>query len=153
MAIGTAVANILTMSAWTGSLTTLAVMAFAIRERKPVFAPIHAISHILFGEGVLAERSPNPKLLVSGLLLNLSAMIGWSAIAEMGFHVLKSSPGSFAPSALMAIAITVLAYIIDFHVVPKRFTPGFEHVISSRALRGVYYFLALGFLMGALERI
>jgi hypothetical protein len=39
---------------------------------------------------------------------------------------------------------------VDYHVVPKRLTPGYEHRISSGALLATYGALAAGLALGAL---
>jgi hypothetical protein len=40
--------------------------------------------------------------------------------------------------------ISAAAYVTDYHIVPKRLTPGFEMRIPRVALAGVYAALALG---------
>ena len=44
----------------------------------------------------------------------------------------------------------MLLWSVDYQVVPKRFTPGFEHRLSTGAMVGVYALLALGLGAGAL---
>ena len=44
----------------------------------------------------------------------------------------------------------MLLWSVDYQVVPKRFTPGFEHRLSTGAMVGVYALLALGLGVGAL---
>jgi hypothetical protein len=40
--------------------------------------------------------------------------------------------------------VSAAAYVTDYHVVPKRLTPGFELRVPRLALAGVYAALALG---------
>ncbi|WP_327363053.1 hypothetical protein [Caballeronia arvi] len=51
-----------------------------------------------------------------------------------------------------AAATAIVAYVVDYHVVPKRFTPGFETHLSKRALAMTYVALAAGFAIAALVR-
>jgi hypothetical protein len=51
---------------------------------------------------------------------------------------------------LVASAVTVVDYIVDFRVVPKRFTPGFEHILDKRVLLIVYALLAASLFCGAI---
>ena len=38
----------------------------------------------------------------------------------------------------------MVAYVVDYHVVPRRLTPGFELRVPRRALAAVYGALAVG---------
>lgn len=151
--MGHSLLNIALLTGWTTLLTTFAVMLLAVSERKQPAAPINAISHIVYGEEAYSVSSPEPKYVLWGLALNLSAMIGWSVIAEIIFRVTGVKSDQTLALTLIAAVVSALAYVVDYHVVPKRFTPGFENVLSSRALFCVYVVLALGFLMGGIERV
>jgi hypothetical protein len=43
--------------------------------------------------------------------------------------------------------VSALAYVTDYHVIPSRFTPGFELSLSRRSFPSLYAALALGLLM------
>ena len=45
---------------------------------------------------------------------------------------------------LDAAAVTAGAYLIDYHLIPKRFTPGFEKRLSGKSLAAVFVALAVG---------
>jgi hypothetical protein len=45
---------------------------------------------------------------------------------------------------LDAAAVTAGAYITDYYLVPKRFTPGFEKRVSGKSLFAIYVALAVG---------
>ena len=42
------------------------------------------------------------------------------------------------------MAISALAYVTDYYVVPRRFTPGFELTLSRRSFPWLYGALAIG---------
>ena len=50
------------------------------------------------------------------------------------------------------VATSALAYVIDYHVVPDRFTPGFEKRLPERSLGLIYAALALGLAASELAR-
>ena len=41
-------------------------------------------------------------------------------------------------------ATSAIAYVVDYHVVPRRLTPGFELRLPGAALAGIYAAMALG---------
>ena len=132
MNLSASVWNVVILTSWSFAATTIGVAGVALAEGKTAYAPSNAISHIAFGEGVLQVTKPIPKNLIVGNLFNLSAMIGWSTVAEVAFTVLRVAPVQYLATAGIAATTTVLAYETDFYLVPKRFTPGFDHVISRR---------------------
>ncbi len=152
MALGATISNIAVTGLWTAAATGVAVMVAAVQEHKSMFAPINAISHILFGDAAIGVKRPIPKFLFSGLVLNLFAMFGWAALAELGYQFLHITRGQVLATILVSVVVTVVAYVTDFILVPKRFTPGFERIISQRALVAVYGVLAAAFVLSGLMR-
>ena len=153
MNVFTILTNVAIMTAGSSAITILSVMALSVAEHKSAAAPVTAISHIFFGDSAFEPQSGDAMHFGIGFMLNVMAMIGWSAIAELGFRVLSIDSHRFVYAALVAIALTVLAFITDFHIVPKRFTPGFEHVLSKRAIYVTYVFLAFSFVIGSMMRV
>ena len=153
MNISNLITNILVMTAWSTVLSIGSIMMLAAIERKAPSAPVTAISHIVYGDKAIDSRRVDLLHFVIGFGLNLMAMIGWSVVAEIGFRVLHILPNNFIGTCFVASAVSVLAYFTDFYVVPKRFTPGFEHILSRRALFITYVFLAVSFLIGGMQRI
>ena len=136
-----------------GAVVTMAVlMSVTLREKKPALEGVNAISHIFFDKQALGQANFSAKYTLSALLLNFGAMLGWAAVAEASFVLLKLPPREFTTSAMVAIVVSVMAYVVDFHVVPKRLTPGFELVISKRSLLIIYVGLAVAFFIGAMLR-
>jgi hypothetical protein len=42
-----------------------------------------------------------------------------------------------------------VAYFVDYELIPKRLTPGYEHRVSKGAMVAIYAALAAGFVLGA----
>lgn len=147
------ISNILMLAVWSTTATMLAVVSLAGLTGKHLLAPVQAISHIAFGEQAYLTNRLNLTFASVGFLLNAFAMVGWSVVAELILRGLKVTPSSVLGTFAIGFCISALAYWVDFKVVPKRFTPGFEHVLSRRALYLVYWILAISIGMGSLGRV
>ena len=75
-----------------------------------------------------------------GCFVNCAAMGGWAVIHETIF--LKSKSKNRLANAAI---ITALAYLIDYHIVPKRYTPGFEKRFSNRGVALGYLAMFIAF--------
>lgn len=136
-----------------GKLASIATASTAaicgqIEVGKP-FAPLNAISHIAFGDDALEQDELSLKYTATGILLNDAACVSWAAIHAQCFGRAareKNLALVFGGGAL----VSLLAYIVDYRLVPKRFTPGLEHRLSSRSLLVVYIALAVGLSIGSL---
>jgi hypothetical protein len=128
--------------------TTLACNALGELEEGNAIAPINAVSHILWGDRAARQENASVKYTLTGGLLNTAAVVGWA-----GVHRLLFGRGAMRPSVGVAIAqgcaTSALAYVTDYYVVPKRFTPGFEKRLSSWSLMAVYGTLALALAAGS----
>jgi hypothetical protein len=144
-----------TQASWSGFLTTAALATIAttaagvllsvLETRKPA-AGLNAVSHILWGDKAARVNRIDLQHTLAGGALNAGAMTMWSAVNELLPR--SSRKGSaFAKGAFLS----ALAYLVDYHVVPKRLTPGFEKRLSKPALFGLYAMLAVA--MGAGERM
>ncbi|MBS1705837.1 MAG: hypothetical protein JST40_08180 [Armatimonadetes bacterium] len=148
----TAFSNVLWMSLSAFLATTVALILFATFERKAAPQPINAISHIVFGESVLGLKNLSFKHTGIGLILNFAALFGWAILMEIILATTKVSTSDLMGNSIVALVVTVVAFIVDFHVVPKRLTPGFENVISRGALLLVYLVLMLSLAGAAMMR-
>jgi hypothetical protein len=140
----------------TGSIACMATLAAAAllgaRERGSAVAPINATSHILWGEEAAQARKPDLKHTVPGIALNEGACVFWAAFYEKVFGR-RAERGDVAAAVAGGGAIAALAYLVDYHLVSKRLTPGWELQLSGRALAVMYAALALSLpLRGLLRR-
>jgi hypothetical protein len=77
----------------------------------------------------------------TGFIANYRASVFWALFYEwLG----KGRPRKPARALLDGALISAAAYVTDYHVVPKRLTPGFEMRVPRAALACVYAALALG---------
>ena len=140
---------------WNGALaaattTAAAALSGEIEDGKPL-GPINAVSHILWGDRAARRTGPSTKYTASGLLLNAAAVTSWAVLQELIFcwqHRRKSIGQALAEGATTA----GIAYVTDYHLVPERFTPGFEKRVSNKSLAGIYAVLAVSLGVGAYLR-
>lgn len=123
-----------------GSLAAAAVtLAVAVAGRRAAgssTAPLNATSHFLWGERAGREDGYSVKYTATGFAANYGASVFWALFYE-------ALPRGMPPLARGA-AVSALAYLTDYHVVPKRLTPGFELRLPGGALAAAYAALALG---------
>ena len=80
-----------------------------------------------------------------GLGIHSAASVWWALFFEALPRRLRDRRG--------AVAVAGLAYLVDYHVVHRRFRPGFEKHLSTPSLFAIYAALAGGFaIAGRLNR-
>ena len=130
-----------------GAVSSLAVTVTAMvcgrAEGQSGWRPINAISHIAWGRKAAQKNLLTARYTGMGLLLNGLACGFWAWLYR---HCRRSmrSPDSFLLSVGSGVAISALAYVTDYYVVPRRFTPGFELTLSRRSFPWLYGALAVG---------
>jgi hypothetical protein len=111
-------------------------------------APLNAISHIAWGDQAARQDDASWKYTATGLALNTAAVGSWAALYEALFGHRRSLTHRLAGGA----AVSAFAYFIDYFVVPKRLTPGFEMRLSNKSLFAIYATLAASLGLGSALR-
>jgi len=130
--------------------TTLAIAACGRSEDVSAWAPLNAISHIAWGDEAAAQVAPSWKYSATGIGLNACAMLSWGAVYSVLAGGRKHRSVTRALVAGAATAAT--AYVVDYHVVPRRLTPGFEKRLSRPAMVSIFASLAIGLVLGSYMR-
>jgi hypothetical protein len=134
-----------------GAVSSLTVAATAgvcgKTEGQSAWRPINAISHIVWGRKAAQKNLLTPRYTGVGLVLNGVACGFWAWLYRHCRRSMTSSD-SFLLSVGSGIAISMLAYVTDYYVVPRRFTPGFELTLSRRSFPWLYGALAVGLFTG-----
>jgi hypothetical protein len=124
----------------TGSLagltTTAAVALVGAREADNPVAPINATSHVLWGDEAGTADAVDLKHTAPGLLTNIGAGVFWALVHEALLASVR--PREPSTGAATGAAVAALAYVVDYHLLPRRLTPGWELRVSRRGV-------ALGF--------
>lgn len=133
------------------AVTAAAAAAAGARSSGSAVAPINAISHVLYGSRAARVRRVDASHTATGLAINYGASTFWAGIYEAAFGR-AAERGELAKAAAGAAAVAALAYVTDYHLVPKRLTPGWEERMPLRSLAFVYGALALCLPLRALAR-
>lgn len=136
---------------WLSGLASSAAVAgtAALRsqvEGRSIWRPINSISHILWGWHAATRRELSVRYTGTGLMLNLVACVFWAACYEAWR---RAMPGPHSPStaAMIGVGTSVLAYITDYHVVPRRLALGFELSLWRHSFPWIYSALAIGLIL------
>lgn len=132
------------------SMLSAALLAVAgRRERRAAAAPMNATSQWLWGtrEALQAERF-NGRHTAAGYVVHHLASTFWAVLhaRALADWPAASRPG---PALCSAAATGAIAALVDLKLTPERFTPGFQHRVSSRSLAGAYAMFALGLALGS----
>jgi hypothetical protein len=112
------------------------------RQTGSMAAALNAVSHILWGDRAARTDRFDLAHTGAGTLLHGGAAWLWSAVAH---QVWRRSGRGLGAAIAVGAGTAALAYVVDYHVVPKRLTPGFELRVSRLGLFAIY-----GVLGGAL---
>jgi hypothetical protein len=139
--------SILSLTASATAATTAAIAASGAIELRNAAAPLNAISHIVWSDTAARQNGMSARYTVLGTALNAAAMASWAVLHHAIFRPDRLRPG-LAPALARGATTAAAAYVVDYYVVPRRLTPGFEKRLSGRSLFAVYAALALGFALG-----
>lgn len=121
------------------------------READSSIAPVNATSHILWGDNAARVNQPTVRYTLVGFFINAGAAIFWGAVFEKLFGRWVERHGLSAAAAA-SVTTAGVAYVTDYHLVPRRLTPGYEKHVSRQSLLLIYGALALGLGAGSLWR-
>jgi len=120
--------------------TNAAIMLASDKENGSPWAAINAIAHIVDGDEKAQPLDYSSRESALGIGINGTAMATWGVLYEGALLVTrtKSSP-------LTAVLAATTAYVTDYKVVPKQFTPGIEKRLSQKSIGIIYAVLAATF--------
>jgi hypothetical protein len=122
--------------------TTLTVALAGMVALGSPWPALNSISKMVRGNHAPWRNDLSWKYTGTGALLNSAAMFSWAAV----YAVLRGrrTQTDYARAVTAGVATSALAYVVDYHIVPDRFTPGFERRLPDRSLGLIYAALALG---------
>ena len=130
--------------------TTLTVALAGIAAQGSPWPALNSVSKMVRGNHAPWRNELSWKFTGTGALLNAAAVFSWAAV----YAVLRGprTRTDYAKAVTAGAATSALAYVIDYHIVPDRFTPGFEKRLPDRSLGLIYAALALGLAASELAR-
>ncbi len=133
-----------TLAATAASVGALALAAKAGGRRA--LQPLNATSHWLNGEEAARSGTPGWRTTGVGFATHFAATAFWAVIFEAWLCRGRSSRAEVLGKAAAMAGVSAL---IDYRATPKRFTPGWEFVLTPGAMAFVYAAMSAGFAAGA----
>lgn len=132
------------------SLLSTAVLAAAgRRDAGSLVAPVNAESHWLWGDESLREDRATWRHTAVGYLTHHLATVFWATL-HAAVAGRRRGAASLPAVVLGGLATGAAAAAIDYTLVPKRLTPGFEHRLSRGSMVAAFAAIAAGVALGAL---
>jgi hypothetical protein len=120
------------ISGTVASLSSAAVLAVVARmEGRAAFQPINATSHWLHGRTAADFQGVDLSRTGTGYATHHAATVFWAFFKD-------------------AVLMAAIAAAVDYGATPKRFTPGWEFVLSKKAMAATYLAIAAGLAAGTL---
>jgi len=142
----------LTRAIYSGSVagiaSALAAAAGAARSGRRPYAVMNAVTHCLWPDTAPHEQSLSARYTGLGTGIHLGSAVFWGVLFE-ALCGRRPQPGKVVAAA---VTTTAVAYVVDYHVVPKRLTPGYEAHLSKEGLALTYVALGAGFALAGLLR-
>ena len=130
------------------SLCSAAALAVAARlEGKGALQPINATSHWLHGDAAASHTGLDWAHTGVGYATNHLASIFWAVFFEAWLQ--RRCPVGGAVLLRDALVMSAIAAVVDYQATPRRFTPGWELVLSRKGMALGYAGLAVGLAAGA----
>ncbi|MFC7704818.1 hypothetical protein ACFQXB_11490 [Plastorhodobacter daqingensis] len=137
----------LAAGALAGPGAALALACAARQEGKRPWQPLNGTSHWARGPGAGRRRDLDLRHTGLGAVTHHAAGLFWGMIygAWLGR---RDRPGN---GRILGGAVTVaaLAAVVDYGLVPRRLTPGWEHAVSPRGVALGFAGMAAGLALGA----
>ena len=126
--------------------TTGAILCLGHQRDQSAWAPLNAVSHIAFGDEAALHTELSARYTGTGTALNSAAMMTWAAVYAGAMQLVprRTWPVAVATGA----GVSALAYVVDYYVVPRRLTPGFEKRLGGGSMFAIYSALAAGLAAG-----
>lgn len=122
--------------------------ALAAQRGRPPWQPVNATSHWLHGDAAGDFPGVDAAHTGVGLATHQGSAVFWAFVFET--WLANRPPRGPAEMLRDATVMSGIAALVDYGLVPKRVTPGWEEVLPPRSIAVTYAALALGLAAGAL---
>lgn len=140
--------SLIAISGICAGLAAVAVLTVsAERRNRSPWQPINATSHWIYGRRAGSVSRLDLAHTGTGFATHMLASFWWALpfAAMLGRNARPSPPRAIAAAA----GTTVLAAVVDYGLVPKRLTPGWELALPKSDLAMTYIAMGLGLAFGA----
>jgi hypothetical protein len=142
----TAVRDGMRSGSWLSVMSTVILVACGKRERGDAARAINGPSQWVWGRYAPHVRGASLKHTLVGYLIHHAMSVFWGVVYER----VRPKSDSRLATITAAGAVAAAAYIADFKIVPKRFSPGFETELSRGCLIAAYVSIAAALAYAAL---
>lgn len=125
-------------------LSTLVVSCFSRRRVGSAASGTNAASQWVWYPQARFAHGPSWRHTATGYLIHHASSVFWAC----AYHATKPECATPTGRSARAAGVAALAYYVDYHVVPRRLSPGFEHKIGRAGMWAVYGAFAVGLLAG-----
>lgn len=126
-------------------LSTLAVTLFSRHRTGAAAAGTNATSQWFWYPRARHVERPSLRYTLAGYAVHHASSLWWAG----AFELLAPQRARRTGRAARAAGVAALAYVVDYHVVPRRLSPGFEHRIGAAGICAAYAAFALGLFLGS----
>jgi hypothetical protein len=131
------------------SVATTAVLGLLARtEGKGALQPTNSTSHWLYGEKAGSVRHVDVAHTLVGYGTHHASSIFWAFLFETWLASRPPRP----PLVMLrdALGAAAIAAAVDYGLVPKRLTPGWETVLSKRSIAATFVAMGIGLAAGGM---
>jgi hypothetical protein len=132
-----------------GVMSAVVLLVRGKRETGSAVAPVNAESHWLWGDESLREQRATWRHTLTGIVTHQLSTVFWATLYAL-VRGRRQAVRSVPQALLGGIVTSAAAAAIDYTLVPRRLTPGFEHRLSTGSMVGVFAAIAGGIALGAL---
>lgn len=128
-----------------------ALMACSKLHEGSAAGGLNGPSQWLWGESEAYTRETSLRHTAAGYAIHHGTSIFWAVLYETVFGGSRRRKSPIQHCA-EAVASAATAYVVDYHLTPRRFRPGFEKHVSSKGMVAVYAAFAAGLAIAAIAR-
>ncbi len=122
------------------SVASTALVSLRSRQRAGTLpAGTNAASQWVWGEPARRASGWSLRHTLLGFAIHHASSVMWAAGYEAWGRKRPSDP-----ALLRGAGVAALAYVVDYHVVPRRLSPGFENRIGATGVAATYAAFAVG---------
>ena len=144
--LGDVLLRTLVTSAIASAASAAALMMLSTREGRGPTQPINASSHWVHGTRAGRKRGTDLAHTGIGLITHHLATMWWSFLLEKW---LGPRPRTLPEMALAGGSTAALAALVDYGLMPRRLSPGWELALTRKSMAGAFSAMAVGLAAGA----
>ena len=136
----------LLLGVWVGIVAAAAtagtLIGFGWTRGSPLH-PLNTVAHIVIGSRAFYLREAHALVTPLAVIVHAASLAGWGALFSLALGRFR------APVPVAAFVFTALVAIVDFALLPERFSPGFETVLTQTEVIVVYLVMAVAMTLAA----